>query len=186
MFQKKAEFGGKANHETPYIHRSTFTVVDDKGQKIDLDKLRDIITTRPKQILQQNSKIEKSGNKTYSFSNLTLPAYRGLYYDEKRKEFKIVTTCPSAGECKLICYARKGGYVMFPSAFTFSAKVLNFLLNDWQGFKNQLVGEIKELNEINKKKVVYGALYKRFKLTEQRVQAVSMILEELDEKLLRG
>lgn len=41
-------------------------------------------------------------------------------------------------------------------------------------------------NEINKKKVVYGALYKRFKLTEQRVQAVSMILEELDEKLLRG
>jgi hypothetical protein len=154
MFQKKAEFGGKANHETPYIHRSTFTVVDDKGQKIDLDKLRDIITTRPKQILQQNSKIEKSGNKTYSFSNLTLPAYRGLYYDEKRKEFKIVTTCPSAGECKLICYARKGGYVMFPSAFTFSAKVLNFLLNDWQGFKNQLVGEIKELNEINKKKYI--------------------------------
>ncbi len=40
--------------------------------------------------------------------------------------------------------------------------------------------------KINEQKVAYGALYKRLKLTEQRVQAVSMILEELDEKLLRG
>lgn len=40
--------------------------------------------------------------------------------------------------------------------------------------------------KINEQKVAYGALYKRLKLTEQRVQAVSMILEELDERLLRG
>ena len=40
--------------------------------------------------------------------------------------------------------------------------------------------------KINEQKVAYGALYKRLKLTEQRVQAVSNILEELDEKLLIG
>lgn len=144
MLQKKKEMGGKADHETPYIHRSTFTVVDDSGKEIDLDKLRQIITQRPEKILTQNNKIEKSGGKTYAFFNLTLPAYKGLWYDEKSNEWKIVTTCPSAGMCKQICYARKGRYVQFPKAFTFSARILNFLLNDWQGFKSQLSREIEE------------------------------------------
>lgn len=143
MLQKKKELGGKADHETPYIHKSTFTVVDDSGKEIDLDKLRQIITKRPDRILTQNNKIQKSGDKTFVFFNLTLPAYKGLWYDEKSNEWKIVTTCPSAGMCKQVCYARKGGYVQFPAAFTFSAKILNFLLNDWQGFKNQLAKEIE-------------------------------------------
>lgn len=155
MLQKKKELGGKADHETPYIHRSTFTVVDDGGKEIDLDKLRQTITQRPERILTQNNKIEKSGGKTYAFFNLTLPAYRGLWYDEKANEWKIVTTCPSAGMCKQVCYARKGGYVQFPSAFTFSARILNFLLNDWQGFKNQLASEIEaEHQKFSQKGVV--------------------------------
>lgn len=144
MLQKKAEFGGKADHETPYVHRSTFTVVDEKGTEIDLDKLKNVITKRPNRILTQNGKIQKSGKGTYIFFNLTLPAYKGLWYDERANEFKIVTTCPSAGMCKQICYARKGGYVQFPAAFTDSARVLNFLLNDWKGFKTQLTREIEE------------------------------------------
>lgn len=144
MLQKKKEMGGKADHETPYIHRSSFTVVDEKDQPIDLEKLKQTVTQRPERILQQNNKIQKSGGNTFAFFNLTLPAYKGLWYDEHKHEWKIVTTCPSAGQCKLICYARKGGYVQFPAAFTFSAKVLNFLLNDWQGFKQQLIREIEE------------------------------------------
>ncbi len=144
MLQRKKEFGGKADHETPYIHRSAFTVVDDHNNPIDLEKLKLTITKRPERILQQNSKIQKSGGKTFVFFNLTLPAYKGLWYDEHKHEWKIVTTCPSAGQCKLICYARKGGYVQFPASFIFSARVLNFLLNDWQGFKQQLLREIEE------------------------------------------
>jgi len=155
MLQKKKELGGKADHKTPYIHRSTFTVVDDSGKEIDLDKLRQAITQRPARILTQNSKIEKSGGKTYAFFNLTLPAYKGLWYDEKANEWKIVTTCPSAGMCKQVCYARKNGYVQFPKAFTFSARILNFLLNDWQGFKNQLAKEIEaEYQKLSQKGVV--------------------------------
>lgn len=144
MLQKKAEKGGKADHETPYIHRSTFVVVDEHNQEIDLEKLKLTITKRPERILKQNNKIKKSGGKTFVFFNLTLPAYKGLWYDEHKHEWKIVTTCPSAGTCKLICYARKGGYVQFPKSFTFSARILNFLLNDWQGFKQQLSREIEE------------------------------------------
>ena len=152
MLAKKKELGGKADHETPYIHRSTFTVVDEKGTEIDLDKLKGIITKRPDRILTQNSKLAKSGQNTYAFNNLTLPAYRGLWYDESAEEFKIVTTCPKAGMCSQICYARKGGYVQFPASFTFSAQVLNFLLNDWHGFKTQLSSEIKQAAESNNKK----------------------------------
>lgn len=155
MLQKKKELGGKADHETPYIHRSTFTVVDDTGKEIDLNKLQKAITQKPERILTQNNKIEKSGGKTYAFFNLTLPAYRGLWYDTKANEWKIVTTCPSAGMCKQICYARKGGYVQFPAAFTFSARILNFLLNDWQGFKNQLSKEIdEEYQKLSQKGVI--------------------------------
>ncbi len=144
LLKKKAEMGGKSNHETPYIHRSAFTVVGDDNKPIDLDKLQKAISQRPTKILQGNAKISKSGGKKYSFHNLTLPAYRGLWYDEKSKEFKFVTTCPSAGECKLVCYARKGGYVQYSISFVTQTKVLNFLLNDWKGFKNQLVNEIQQ------------------------------------------
>lgn len=144
ILKKKADVGGKANHETPYIHRSTFTVVGDDNLPINLDKLQKTISQRPTKILQGNTKISKSGGKKYSFHNLTLPAYRGLWFDEKNKEFKFVTTCPSAGECKLVCYARKGGYVQYSISFVTQTKVLNFLLNDWKGFKNQLVNEIQQ------------------------------------------
>lgn len=146
VLQKKAELGGKADWETPYIHVSTFKVVDENGKQIDLDKLKAAITQRPTNILSKNSKIQKSGNNEFVFFNLTLPSYKGLWYDEKLNEFKFVTTCPKAGNCKLVCYARKGSYIQFPSAFIFSAKVLNFLLNDWQGFKHQLINEIKSEN----------------------------------------
>jgi hypothetical protein len=145
MLKKKSEFGGKADHETPYVHRSAFTVIGDDNKEIDLDKLKSIITKRPNHILKQNAKIQHSGGKDFIFFNLTLPAYKGLWYDERANEFKMVTTCPSADTCKQICYARKGGYVLFPASFAFSASILNFLLNDWQGFKNQLTNEIKSV-----------------------------------------
>lgn len=144
MLQKKKEMGGKADHETPYIHKSEIKVIDDNNKEIDLEYLRKLITQRPKEILSQNEKIEKSGGKQYVFYKVTLPAYKGLWYDEKNKEFKIVTTCPSAGMCKQICYARKGAYVQFKVSFTSSARILNFLLNDWQGFKTQLTREIEQ------------------------------------------
>ena len=150
VLKKKAKKGGKSNHETPNIHRSTFTVIGDDNLPINLDKLKKTITWKPETILQGNAKIKKSGGKSYAFNNLTLPAYKGLWYDEKNQEFKFVTTCPSAGECKLVCYARKGGYVQYSNAFVSQTRVLNFLLNDWQGFKAQLVSEINATNQSNK------------------------------------
>jgi hypothetical protein len=54
----------------------------------------------------------------------------------------VVDTCPGAGECKTFCYAMKGSYVMFKAVSMGLARMLNFLLNDPEGFANKLNAEI--------------------------------------------
>lgn len=125
----------------PYIHRSN--IVDDNGNLLDLETLKRKFSQRPEKILQQNAKIQKSGSKSYVFFNISLPAFKGLIVDESTGEFKIIDTCPSAGACKVYCYAKKGGYVQWKSSSLNQTRTLNFLLNDWQGFRNKLVGEIQ-------------------------------------------
>jgi hypothetical protein len=145
------KIAGEKDKETPYIHASN--IRDEHGNAVDPEELKKKISVKPEHILSQNAKIKKSGKgKTYVFYNITLPAYKGLFFDEKDNKFKIVTTCPSAGACKVFCYARKGGYVMFPEASIKSTKIVNYLMNNWQGFKSQLIGEIKAAHEKNKKK----------------------------------
>lgn len=150
--QAKKEKGGKSDWETPYIHGKELKIVDDNGDKIDLDYLKRTITHRPDRLLKQNAKISKSGGRTFKFYNVTLPAYKGLWYDEKRNEFRFVTTCPSAGDCKLVCYARKGGFVQYPASFVNSSRTINFLLNDWKGFKDRLLAEINAAKTKHDKK----------------------------------
>lgn len=147
MMQKKLA-GVKGDKEQPYIHASN--IRDEKGNPIDPEALRKLISIRPDHILQQNTKIKKSGANTYVFYNITLPAYKGLFYDEMDKEFKIVSTCPSAGACKVFCYARKGGYVQWSASSLKSTRIVNFLMNDWQEFKSQLASEINQAYEKSK------------------------------------
>lgn len=131
----------------PYVH--SYYLINKDGTTKDSDILRKEITQRPTQLLSQNTKIEHSGGKNYRFYNLTLPAYKGLFYDEKVKKFKIITICKNANSCKLYCYAKQGGYVMFPGAFRKSARIINYLMNDWEGFKNQLISEIQKAEKAN-------------------------------------
>jgi hypothetical protein len=156
MLKQKMEKGGKSDHETPYIHtkalRRKLVVVDEDNQEIDLEDLRQTITKRPDVLLKQNEKISKSGGKHYQFYNVTLPAYKGLWYDEKAHEFKFITTCPRAGDCKIFCYARKGGFVQFQGSFVNSSRIVNFLLNNWRGFKQKLIEEINRKVKANNKK----------------------------------
>lgn len=134
----------------PYIHRSN--ILDDGGNPIDRESLKKEIMQRPATILKQNAKIQKSGGVNYVFFNIGLPAIKGLVVDEKTGKFKIIDTCPGAGECKKFCYARKGGYVQFKRASMMSTRLLNFLVNDWDGFKNKLIGELKQQEEVYSKK----------------------------------
>lgn len=166
----------------PILHASNLKVLDDAGDEWNLQDLAKQIMVRPnaKNVIGVNSKMKKSGEakpqqadnfaltgnkkmKTSSGSSevvfdITLPALAGLIVDEETMEFIDVNTCPGAGECKVFCYARKGGYRQFPGSSMSAARYLNFLLNDPTGFANMIDATIgnteKRLQQKNIKLVV--------------------------------
>ena len=153
-------------YKMPYIHRSNIVnkykkdddkepkddnilatdkqvpIVDPNGQQYDLEKLAADITERPKRILSQNEKMTHGDGTETVFFNIGIPALTGLGYDETKKEFVIINTCPGAGECKTFCYALKGGYVQWRASSLSQTRILNYLWNDPNGFMEQLSTEI--------------------------------------------
>jgi hypothetical protein len=74
-----------------------------------------------------------------------MAALTGLAVNEDTGDFVIVNTCKGAGICKNYCFAMKGSFIMFPGVSMRQAQVLNFLLNDPEGFKDQLIREIQKV-----------------------------------------
>ena len=135
----------KRDKFAPIIHGSNIKAItkDDENTEWDLDDLSRQITTRPKAILGTNAKMEKSKTEGEIIYDLTLPALSGIVVDEDTGDFVEITTCPGAGACQLFCYARKGGYVMFPASSMSAAQALNFLVNDPEGYSARVNQEIK-------------------------------------------
>lgn len=141
----------------PHIHASVANKVLIKtpnGEEVDLDAFRKLVVQRPDNLLRQNDKMKKSTTEDTVFYNTSLPALKGLVVDEDSGEFKIVDTCPSAGACQLVCYAKHGSYTLFPPVSLSQNKALNYLFNDAEGFKSQLEAEIKLAVVKNRKKKV--------------------------------
>jgi hypothetical protein len=146
-YLKRTKEGSKGKLEKyakPYIHGSNIEIKGEHGQEYDLEKLRALVTQRPKRITKQNEKMQHSDGTSSIFFNVGLPALKGLAVDEKTGEFVIVDTCPGAGVCKTFCYAMKGGYIQYPAASLGTTRVLNFLLNDPDGFKHMLSAELAD------------------------------------------
>jgi len=137
-------------YKMPYIHGSNIQIKDEGGNDYDLDALRKAITERPTKILKQNEKMQHSDGSTSIFFNVGLPALKGLAVNEKTGEFVVVDTCPGAGACKTFCYAMKGSYVMFKAVSMNQTRMLNFLLNDPQGFADEMAAEIRSAQRKNK------------------------------------
>lgn len=137
----------KQDKFSPIIHGSNIKAItkDNDNTEWDLDDLAQQITTRPRQILGTNAKMEKSKTEGEIVYDLTLPALSGIVVDEDTGDFVEITTCPGAGECQLYCYARKGGYVMFPASSMSAAQALNFLVNDPDGYMNTVSREISAI-----------------------------------------
>jgi hypothetical protein len=128
---------------------------DEKGD-IDVDAFIKNITQLPIQIYSQNAKMEKSETENSATFNVGIPALRGLVYDIEHKEFYIVNTCPGAGACAKVCYARRGRYVIQPNIFVKQTRILNLLLNYPDKFENLLKHEIEVLIIRNdNKKVIF-------------------------------
>lgn len=132
----------KDKYEKPHVHGGNVKVADERGGAYDLDHLRSLISSRPPALLKQNEKMVHSDGTSSVFFNIGLPALKGLAVNEKTGEFVIVDTCPGAGACKTYCYAMKGGYVQWKASSLSQTRVLNFLMNDPDGFKAQLSREL--------------------------------------------
>jgi hypothetical protein len=136
----------KSDKFKPIIHGSNVKAIiqsDDPNNKWDLDDLARQITTRPSQILGTNAKMAKSKEEGAMTYDLTLPALSGIVVDEETGDFVEIKTCPGAGECQIFCYARKGGYRMFPASSMSAAQALNFLVNDPEGYMAMFDREVK-------------------------------------------
>lgn len=136
----------KADRFKPIIHGSNVKAIvkDDGTEEWDLGDLARQITTPPRAILGTNAKMAKSRKEGSITYDLTLPALSGIVVDEDTGEFVEITTCPGAGECQLYCYARKGGYVMFPASSMSAAQALNFLVNHPTEYMNMFDAEVKK------------------------------------------
>jgi hypothetical protein len=141
----------------PHIHASIakkVLVATNDGNTIQLDQFKNIIKKRPTELLKRNSKMVKSDTEDTIFYNTSLPALKGLVLDEDTGEFKIVDTCPSAGSCQLICYAKHGSYVLYPDVSISQNRTLNYLFNDPESFQDQIEAEIKLARIKNRPKKV--------------------------------
>jgi hypothetical protein len=131
-----------------HVHGSSVTIIDEQGKPIvDLDALAASISRKPDRILSTNTKMKKSiqGGEQLGFVNIGIPAIAGLVYDQKRNQFMRVVTCPGAGYCKSYCYATAGGYIQYKNSAEGTARKLNYYYNDPEGFKNQVIREVKAL-----------------------------------------
>lgn len=149
------------NYNLPYLHGSN--IKDENGNPISTEDLKAFITKRPKQLLTANGKIQKTGGGFEDVYNLSLPALRGIVVDEKTRtidpetkkpspttgELKVIDTCPGAGKCKTVCYAKAGSYIIFKEVSAVQTRKLNFMLNDPKGFATMLHRELNGLKSKN-------------------------------------
>lgn len=115
----------------------------DGNGEIDVNGFINNITQIPREILSKNKKIEKSEQENEIGFNIGIPALFGLVYDIEHKKFYKISTCPGAGSCAKVCYARKGNYVLLPAVSMKQTRILNLLLNNPNLFEDILFEELR-------------------------------------------
>lgn len=133
----------KFSPDMPHVHGGAIQT-NELGE-IDIPQFIKNITQPPRSILSKNIKMQKSSTDNLLSVNIGIPALRGLVYDMDGQQFYFVNTCPGAGTCATICYAKKGSYVMFAPVFVQQTRVLNLLLNSPDKFKQILQHELEIL-----------------------------------------
>lgn len=130
-------------YKLPYIHRSSVvSYYNEAGKKYDVDAIKNALAQKPDKLLKKNEKMKHSDGTDEQFFNIGFAALVGIALDKNTNELIIVNTCPGAGSCKVDCFAMKGGKVQFQGPWLSDGKILTYLLNDPNGFFEQLKAEI--------------------------------------------
>jgi hypothetical protein len=139
-------------YKMPYIHRSSVVeYLGPDGTTYDEDAVKKTLSQRPKALLKQNEKMKHSNGEFEQFFNVGFAALTGIALDEQTNKLIIVNTCPGAGSCKIDCFAMKGGKIQFKNAWQSDGRILTYLLNDPDGFFNQLSAEISKEEQAGQK-----------------------------------
>lgn len=134
-------------------HKNQIQKVLNKNNELNPEKFIKLITALPTKIFDRNPKMEKSdmGRSQYTI-NTGLPAINGIVYDKSDKQFKHINTCPGAGACILVCYARKGFYGMNDGKILKLIRRLNLLWNDPEEYYNMIMDELEPIAVTLKRK----------------------------------
>ena len=89
------------------------------------------LPARPRRLLTQNREMRQIG-----VYNWTLPAWAGRLPDGR-----TYNTCPSAGICRQVCYARHGTY-LWPAVRAKHHSNLQFVLDDPDGWQQAMLAEL--------------------------------------------
>jgi Gene product 88 len=139
-------------YKLPYIHRSSaIKYYSPEGKRYDPEQIKAVLKQRPKKLLKQNEKMKHSNGELEQFFNIGFAALVGIALDENTNNLIIVNTCPGAGSCKIDCFAMGGGKIQYEAPWQSDGKILTYLLNDPDGFFNQLSSEITKEESDGKK-----------------------------------
>jgi hypothetical protein len=139
-------------YRMPYIHRSSVVkYYDPAGKRYREEDIKQALAVRPKKLLKQNEKMKHSNGDLEQFFNIGFAALVGIALDENTNNLIVVNTCPGAGSCKIDCFAMKGGKIQFEAAWLSDGRIITYLLNNPDGFFEQLVNEIAKEEKLGKK-----------------------------------
>jgi len=138
----------------PFVHAKSKGFNPDETE-VDIDHFIKSITLPPNNVVNTNEKILKSGGPNEYVYKTGLPALRGLVYDIENDKFHYVNTCPGAGSCAIICYARAGRYIQYPASYDSMTRRLNLLMNYPDKYKDQMYNELKAKCDEHGAKVGY-------------------------------
>jgi len=127
----------------PFVHsKSSFFNKDQED--VDIDYFIEKITASPRTVISQTTeKIKNSGGIHQFVYKTGIPAFRGIAYDIKNQNFVYINTCPGAGACVAICYARRGRYLQYPDSYDSMTRRLNLLLNNPKEYERRLYEELE-------------------------------------------
>ena len=131
----------KFDNSMPYIHAKSRLFNDKKD--VDVKSFINKMTKKPKNIINTNKKILKSGGPNEFVYKTGVPAFKGIVFDINKQKFFIINTCPGAGACVFYCYARKGNYIRYPNSYDSLTRRVNYLLNYPDKYEEQMYNEIK-------------------------------------------
>lgn len=131
----------KTDANTPIIGAGNIPLTDGE---IDIQAFIDDITAKPNKIFDRNPKMEKTDKGQLQYTvNTGIPALRGILYDKENNKFFIINTCPGAGACAVVCYARRGFYLINDGKNLKYIQRLNLLMNDPEEYENIIMDELE-------------------------------------------